>query len=230
MIAVLVLAAAAPLCAAVQVWDAWVYAHARIYETAWIDGFPTYSWYDIYNDPYDVYANPIECSAEEYYGYFPDRMRFTFDGHNLSILNSCIETVGNSSKRVSYLLLSGSWAVCGTVIDDTLIPDPHATLVGDHIKWGPNTPVGYTANLLLGYSFQGDGAGAYQPNPPGYGIPPVEGTLVVRTYSPLMPGDYPDSYSVLTHVFTATYVPEPSSVVVVVLGLVSFAARRKRSS
>ncbi len=209
--------------AEVQVWDAWVYHWVRIWlYNEW--GYPA-GFADVYNTPCDVVANPVECSESDYYAYWPDRFRFTFDGRNLSVNRTSIWTVGGSSCTASSLLLSGSWAVFGTVTDSILTPDPYATLVGGAVQWAANTPIGYTANLLLGYSFEGDGAPMYQ-RQPSYNYPPQQGTtLMIRTYSPRMGYDYPDSYAFRNHIFTATYIPEPSAILALLCGVGGLAMR-----
>lgn len=212
----------------VQVWDVWVYGWVRVNGYTYNEyGVPIPYQYDIYNNPHDVSANPIECSEDYYNQHLPDRFRFTFDGARLSLNGSMISTVGGSSQMESDLLLSGSWAVCGSVADGVLTPDPYATFASGQVHWAAGTPIGYTASLLLGYSFQGDGAPMYQQHPT-YSHPLQQGTtIMVRTYSPRMGYDYPDSYSSKSHVFTATHVPEPASALVLFCCLGMYGARRK---
>lgn len=224
--ALLLTACVSAECAAeLQSWDAWVYSWVRVYRyNEW--GYPI-SYYDIYNSPADAGGNPVECSESDYYTYYPDRFRFTFDGTSLTVNRFGISTVGGSSSTASELILSGRWAVFGWVDDNILTPDPYASLVDGRVHWAPNTPVGYTANLLLGYRFEGDGAPMYQQHP-SYIYPLQQGTtLMIRTFSPRMGYDYPDRYSFKSHVFTATYVPEPEALAGVMSGITLLAARRR---
>jgi len=218
-----------PSSASVQTWDAWVYEWARVSAyTVTIGEFgPVYNWYtyDIYNPNPDTGGNPVECTEEYYYAHFPDRFRFTFDGNSLQLKGTHIQSVGGSSSTACDLLLSGSWAVCGTVAGGILTPDPYATFIGDgnggSIQWAANTPFRHTANLLVGYSFAGDGAATYYPNfwsPPPPPWDSVQGTLMIRRYSPYMGYGYPDSYTGKTHSFSVTYVPEPGGLLTLGVG------------
>jgi hypothetical protein len=174
----------------------------------------------------------------------PRDIIFTFENDTLSLNTEAISTEGGSSCEVWQLKFSGNWAACGTIDGaGNLLSDPYATFVyearGGHIQWAPNTPSGYTAPLMLGFSFSGDGAATYE----DYGVFNYEtgqyeptgrtttGTLVQRHYLALR-SDEMDIYDPLTHTFQATPVPEPPSILALMcgfVGLVGYMGRSKRS-
>lgn len=111
------------------------------------------------------------------YFYMPDysiSIEFTLSDDDVLTLNrTSICTPWSGSSSECYILhISGNWAVCGSVDGETgdLIPDPYATFeygdtgteVRGKVTWAPDTPPGYTCPLLLGHTFNGDGAASYQ--------------------------------------------------------------------
>ena len=168
----------------------------------------------------------------------PSDITFTFENNCLSFNNEFMGTSGGSSHQDWHLLTVGSWAVAGTIGEaETLMADPYATFVygwhGGHIQWAANTPSGYVAPLLLGYSFDGDGAVSYE----GYWTDEITyerfpngmsatGTLVIQEYT-RSTQEY--AYTNLSHTFYASYVPEPSSFIALACGLAGLGGLIRRS-
>lgn len=179
--------------------------------------------WDYYNDPFGASHNPIEEGTSRFVASFADG--------RLSFSDTYAKTVGGSSASHWTLLFAGNWGVFGSVNEHgVLLPDPYATFViegpaAGYVVWAPETPFGYTASLLLGHRFVGDGAVTYYSN---IDRPEVTGTLVLElgrqwyTYR---------AYTEREHVFEATYVPEPAGVLAMTTGLVglwSVSLRRHR--
>lgn len=151
-------------------WAVFTYDWVRVYFAA------DYSYRDYSLGGYGG-ANPIEYMTYE----SPDgfvlpstwgRMVFTLQGDALFLSGGYLKTAGFSSAEVFEVLLSGDWAVCGSVTDSLWTPDPYAQFIATgfgygHISWAPGTPLGYTTQLLLGYDFQGNDAATYAGYYPG---------------------------------------------------------------
>lgn len=161
----------------------------------------------------------------------PADITFTFKNNHLTLNNSAVHTPAGSSYQGWFVHLMGQWAVMGTIDQSgDLLPDPYATFdnQGWRIQWSPNTPTGYVAPLLLGYSFNGDGAdnyegywldeGTYERHPNGQS---ATGTLVLKEYT-YYPREY--AYTKLSNTFyTTNPVPEPSSLAALGLAISSAA-------
>ncbi|MEN6372374.1 MAG: PEP-CTERM sorting domain-containing protein [Armatimonadota bacterium] len=169
--------------------------------------------------------------------YCPRDLTFTFSDGRLSLNSRATSTGGGGSSTHAWqLLFSGSWAATGTIDNSgSLVRDPYATFnydgYGGHIDWASDTPSGYTAQLLIGYRFNGDGAATYQnyegEQPVGE---PVMGTLVLWDYLALRPLE-DDLYTLQNHAFTVTAIPEPSSLPalgIVLSGLGATIIKKKR--
>jgi hypothetical protein len=177
------------------------------------------------------------AGAEEWvvFGISPDEadgyssITFDFSNNVLSLNTFSIGTAGGSSNESWTLLFSGVWAAMGTVdTANDLTPDPYATFIydgtGGHVHWAADTPEGYTAQLLLGYSFNGDGAPTYSSYYYGDYVP-IAGTLVLRDRVFSAPDL--DQFANTSHTFYAT-VPEPSSLLALVCGLVGMGGLVRR--
>lgn len=158
-------------------------------------------------------------------GDFKD-ITFTFENNTLALNTEAIATWPGSSCEVWQVIFSGNWAVCGTVDGSgNLISDTYATFDingnGGHINWAQNTPSGYVAPLLIGYSFTGDGSVTYTNRIYDNVIDTTNGTVVLRNYL-AMRLDEQDFYTHLDHAFYATYptVPEPGSIITLMSGLI----------
>lgn len=147
----------------------------------------------------------------------------------------------------AQLCLAGDWAVCGYVVGNTLYRDPYASFVysssadGGTVHWASNTPSAYTCSLLLGYAFTGNGAQTYDSWHYAISPPPrsnytyvydgsCNGTLVARYYTQLPNYSYNCQSWAVSHVYalTAPAVPEPSSVLALLSGLVMLGGFSKR--
>lgn len=158
---------------------------------------------------------------------------FTLNNGVLSLNTNTIATQGGSSANTWTLLFSGNWAACGTIDDSGgYVPDPYATFhasgQGGHIEWAGSTPSGYTAPLMLGASFAGDGAATYTAS---WGSPiyDVSSTLVVNRHPTYWGPEY-SLYESASHTVYATYaqtagsmVPEPASLLALLTGGISIA-------
>jgi hypothetical protein len=197
-----------------------------------------------------ILCQPSLAATQDWY------VASTMDGPIAFILDG--EYVYLNSQQTEYgsttysLGVGGTWGVCGTVSGGVLTPDPYAqfeilrnTAGGNtgwpwvlnitgtppmgRVHWLPGVPVGYTTNLLLGYSFAGDGAPThtYQPTPlePWGPMTEVTGTLVL--FGTYMYGQTGDGTAV-SHSFSVTYVPEPTSLLALLSGCGVLALRRRR--
>lgn len=198
-------------------WDAFVYPWVRLWAP-----IPPGGYTDVHNSGpnYGISGNPIEG----YNGVYPqDRFTFNFDGRYLSVLGGSLTTVGGSSSITVGLLLSGNWAVCGSVADNIWTPDPYASLVDYNVMWASNTPYGYSTSLLIGYNFAGNDAATYD-DYLGFSHHPVTGTAVLSYYPTSSGGsnNWRHYYTLSTHSFALTYnpVPEPASILGLLTGLV----------
>ncbi|MBI2844407.1 MAG: hypothetical protein HYX78_13500 [Armatimonadetes bacterium] len=172
----------------------------------------------------------------------PRNIVFTFENNVLSLNTEAVSVgSGGSSTQVWQLLNSGSWAAIGSVDGSgDLVADPYASFVtngfGGYVEWSPDTPTGYTAPLLLGHSFNGNGAATYQSY--SFGEPvgePVSGTLTLWSYLPRRELE-DDTYTPVGHTFYASNVagsvpavPEPLGIVALISGLVGLAGIAFRS-
>lgn len=169
----------------------------------------------------------------------PQSMIFTF---NDNVLSLNVHYLGSHTTRGSddYAIhFSGDWAVCGFVDGGgALHRDPYATFVynanrdGGYVQWSSDRPVGSGTNLLLGYSFTGNGSATYQGWHDDYmdqrtWLNPVSGTLVLEDHSAsFYPFSYEDlSYAAIQHNFA---VSEPSSILALISGLPGLLAMKKR--
>lgn len=189
----------------------------------------------IYADTWTVFEmDPSWTPSDE---YCPRDLTFSFTDGRLS-LNSRATSIGGggSSTHVWELVFSGNWAAVGTIDESgNLVRDPYATFVqegyGGYIDWASDTPYGYTAPLLLGCLFNKDGAMTYRNFADGKPVgDPITGTLVLWDHLALRPLEY-DTYIRQSHEFSATFVPEPSSMATLSLavsGLCTALIRKKR--
>lgn len=171
---------------------------------------------------------------------YPSEIAFTLHNGMLSLNSSTIATVGGSSSTTWKLLFSGNWAVCGTVDESgSYARDPYATFVasgqGGHIEWAGNTPLGYSAPLMVGASFAGAGASNYTCQW-GRPINDVTATLALNRHPTFWGPEY-NLYDSVEHTFYASYaqgaspVPEPMGLLTLLTGAVSlggFAHRTRR--
>jgi hypothetical protein len=179
---------------------------------------------DAYADTWTAYELPAGLEPSE---GCPRSIAFTFENDILSLDNTAVSVGDGGSSTESWtLLLSGNWAVLGTIDSGNLIADPYATFNyqgnGGYITWALNTPVGYNASLLLGASFSGDLAPTYHDyqlyEPTGSS---TTGTMALWHSLDRRPQEN-DYYIGLSHTFTATHVPEPSSILALLIGLNGF--------
>lgn len=162
----------------------------------------------------------------------PDSIYFDFNGENLVLASPSYSWAYATIVDTYSLLFSGTWAVMGTVENDVLTPDPYASFVqtsvgSGTVVWAPGTPQGYTAPLLLGARFHGDGGATYPETGGSY-----TATLVLWEHK-VECGQYQFDYlSRWTHAFDAVNntVPEPSGLLALVCGLGSLGLpwRRRR--
>ena len=165
----------------------------------------------------------------------PRAIIFTLANDTLSLNTTGISTGGGgSSTRVWELLFSGNWAAFGTIDSSgSLVPDLYATFLydghGGRVQWARNTPFGYTAPLMLGSSFIGDGAATYYDY--SYSEPTgrsTRGTLVLWSSLARRPLE-DDTYTARSHTFyVVSNIPEPSSVLALFCGLVCLAGAALR--
>jgi hypothetical protein len=153
---------------------------------------------------------------------------FTLDKNILSLNTPGLTERAGSSAENYELLFSGTWAACGTVDGSrNFVPDPYAKFVmdgyGGSVVWADGTPKGYSAPLMLGCSFKGDGAAEYQ-NALGYEpADKVKGTLVVWDSLPMFPGAR-EVYNPVDHTFKVVHsvpAPEPSGIAAVLVTAVT---------
>lgn len=169
---------------------------------------------------------------------YPSEIAFTLHNGMLSLNSDTIATVGGSSSTTWKLLFSGNWAVSGTVDESgSYAPDPYAKFVasgqGGHIEWAENTPIGYSAPLIVGASFAGDGASSYT-SQWGRPISDVTATLALNSHPTFWGPEY-NLYDSVGHTFYAAYaqgaapVPEPTGMLTLLTGAVSLAGFAHRT-
>ena len=191
--------------------------------------------------------------------WLPSTMTLQLSGSNLLLNNTLIWQPGGSSAWNRTIRLSGAWGACGTVdANGSLVADPYATFVilanetpppslpdqNDYplsawvdtwsrlgyVQWAPDTPVGYTAPLVLGAGFAGNEATAYHYED-DYIYSDAIGTFVLQDTYAYGHGCYGVAqYYALSHTLSATHVPEPSSMLALLAGVGGLAAVRRRTS
>ena len=146
---------------------------------------------------------------------------FDFDGQNLMLGSKSYSWNGYTEKITSTLLLSGTWAACGTIQGNMMTPDPYAQFVATpdgtgSVSWLPGTPQGYTAPLIIGARFDGSGAASYEPSYDRF-----TASAVVWTRVNMSGISNRDSYFSADHTFYATCnsVPELSSLFALSAGI-----------
>lgn len=160
-------------------------------------------------------------------------MTFSFDNTHLTLNTSYLRTwVANTLNTTTYsltLIPSGNWAVCGSVSNGVLTPDPYATFVpsgnGGYVHWVPGAPSGYQAHLLLGAAFAGNAAATYDWTLSHYNDVLQSGSVtatLIRDYRTDGFWAYQCSADVapISHDFVVNSpVPEPSSILALLCGI-----------
>ncbi len=173
------------------------------------------------------HGNPLLSGA-------PSQFICTFENNTVWFNATQSATEGYSSRSNWELKISGTWGVCGQVVNNVLVPDPYASFVIDgptsgHVAWQPDTPAGYTAPLLLGWFFEGCGAPTYTPMQYGNTLPTVTANIALETYAHLAPANLYDLYRAKSHTFQAVMpVPEPSAIIALLIGLGALVGRKLR--
>jgi hypothetical protein len=143
-------------------------------------------------------------------------IQYTFEGYSLSLNDYYIsmyippiyDPYPSGGGSYTYVLWHdesmGPIARCGTYEGGTFVPDPYASFVSDttwggHVNWAAGTPCEYQATLSLGCL-------------------PARSSLKLH-YQEQHEGGSVDNEWELYHAFTATYVPEPSSLAALALAL-----------
>jgi hypothetical protein len=189
--------------------------------------------------------------------WLPSTITLQLSGSNLLLNNTLIWQPGGSSAWNRRIRLSGVWGACGTVdANGSLVADPYATFVilanetpppslpdwNDplpawvdtwyclgYVQWAPDTPEGYTAPLVLGADFAGNGASAYHYEDDWVTSDAVGTSALQDTYG-YGHGCYGVvQYYALSHTFSATHAPEPSSMLALLAGVGGLAAVRRRT-
>ena len=192
---------------------------------AWSASFAAATW-TVFSVP-EVYWSRIP-------DWSPRDITFTLDSDILSLNTQAIGTDSGSSSVAWKLMFSGDWAVFGSVDPSgALTRDPYASFnydgLGGSISWATNTPDGYTAPLLFGYDFTGNGATTYSEYAGGEpsGVE-TTGTLVLKEYLPMRSHEQ-DIYTAQSHdlnsgnIVYVSNVPEPPALVAMLCGIVGLA-------